>query len=380
MSRPGNDYEFFSANADEIVATLTSTYEQLTGRTVHPASAVKLFISWVASAILQIYNKINYAGNQNIPSRAVGENLDALGELFYEKKRPQATKAQCTMQFTISAAQSTSILIPAGTRITNVDGDPVFATVEDVHVEIGATTATVLAKAVEPGASGNGYAAGQLSTLVDVFPYYASCTNTTITDGGSDTYTDDEYYDLMVSSQDGYTTAGSTGSYIYHAKSVGSEIEDVVVNSPSAGKVDIYASVDGAPASTTIKNKIAAACSADTVRPLTDLVTVKDPDQVTYNIDITFYISNDSPKSAAQVLADVTAAVDAFVKWQSEKIGRDINPSKLNQMVLDAGAKRCVITYPTFVALKDGTEVPAVTPEIAKLGTRTVTNGGYENE
>ena len=55
--------------------------EEITGRSVLPADLEKLYIQWVKAAILQERVLNNYTGNQNIPSRAEGENLDALAEL-----------------------------------------------------------------------------------------------------------------------------------------------------------------------------------------------------------------------------------------------------------------------------------------------------------
>lgn len=48
----------------------------------------KLFIQFVAAVVIQERGLNNYTGNQNIPSRAEGENLDALAELFYVTQRP----------------------------------------------------------------------------------------------------------------------------------------------------------------------------------------------------------------------------------------------------------------------------------------------------
>ena len=79
----------------------------------------------------------NYTGNQNIPSRAEGKNLDALAELTYSKERPAAKAATCTMRFSISEAQKSAVLIPAGTRITDASKTLVWETLEDVYVNIG---------------------------------------------------------------------------------------------------------------------------------------------------------------------------------------------------------------------------------------------------
>ena len=383
MSRAADsDYQFVEDDIDEILSDLITQYELMTERTVKPSSPERLFLSWVADALVEAYAAINYAGNQNIPSRAEGENLDALGQLFYNEDRPEATAASVTMRFYISEAQSSAILIPEGTRVSTANGDTVFETTEDVYIAIGDTYADVRAECTEEGIGGNGYSAGQINTLIDVdnVLYYDHCTNTDESDGGADEADDDEYYDLMVASEDAYSTAGARGAYEYWAKSVSTEIADVVVNSPSAGTVDIYALMeDGSIASSEIKALILAACSADSVRPLTDYVTVKDPSVVSYDITLTYYLSQDSTQSASELEEAIEEAVDEYVAWQSAHLGRDINPSKLISMIMDAGAKRVVLTSPTYTHLVDG-RTSAVTPQIAEIGEITLTNGGYEDE
>ena len=388
MSRDTTPYIFVSADPQSLVEKLTAKYESIMNRTVHPASPEKLFIQWVAATMVLLAEQINFAGNQNIPSKAVGEGLDNLAQIFYVKTRPQAKPATVTLEFTISEAQATAILVPAGTRVTTTDQKIVFTTDEDVYVPAGETTVQVTATCETEGTGGNGYEIGQLNTCVDLFEYYSAVTNITMSDGGSNTATDDEFYDLMITGQDAYTSAGARDAYEFYAKQVSTEIRDIVVNSPEPCVVHIYAVMDdGSLASSEMKAAILAACNDENIRPLTDKVSAEDAEEVEYDITMTYYLSRDSTESAADIEASVTDAVDRFIAWQNAKIGRDINPSKLNQMVVEAGAKRTVITSPTYRVLKNGfvldptTAVPAdYVPQLAKIGTVTLTNGGYEDE
>lgn len=388
MSRDTTPYIFVDADPQTLVEKLTTKYESITNRTVHPASPEKLFIQWVAATMVLLAEQINFAGNQNIPSKAVGEGLDNLAQIFFVRERPQAKPAVVTLQFTISEAQETAVLVPAGTRVTTTDQKIVFATDEDVYVPAGETTVQVTATCETAGTDGNGYEVGQLNTCVDLFAYYTSVTNVTMSDGGSNTATDDEFYDLLLMGQDAYTSAGARGAYEYYAKLVSTEIRDIVVNSPEPCVVHIYAVMDdGSLASSEIKAAILAACNDEDIRPLTDNVSVEDAEEVEYDITLTYYLSRDSTESAASIEESIEAAVDSFIAWQNAKIGRDINPSKLNQMVVEAGAKRTVITSPTYRVLKNGsvedptTAVPEdYIPQLAKIGTVTLTNGGYEDE
>ena len=85
-----SDYAFVGTDTTALVTAMIAAYEKMTGTTVQPASPERLFILWVADIIVQTRVAINYAANQNIPSRAVGENLDTLAELFYTQLRPSA--------------------------------------------------------------------------------------------------------------------------------------------------------------------------------------------------------------------------------------------------------------------------------------------------
>ena len=372
-------YPFIPTDAGALVSALVSGYERLTGASVQPASPEKLFIQCVADVLLQERALNNYTGNQNIPSRASGENLDALGELFYVTERPAAQPAVCSQRFHISQAQAAAILIPAGTRVTDASGALVWETVEDVYVGIGDTCADVQVRCQTPGVAGNGYAAGQLNTLIDLFDYYDHCENTTASDGGADEASDGEYYELMRASMDAYSTAGPQGGYIYHAKRVSTKIADVAANSPTPGTVDLYVLMDdGTIAQPEIKNAVLAACSADTVRPLTDLVSVKDPETAAYDIAFTYYIPAESPLSPADIEAAVDAAVKQYVAWQCGRLGRDINPSYLIGLLMQTGIKRVDLTAPAFTVLRDGSNQD--TPQVAAVGGITATNGGYEDE
>ena len=380
MSR-NTQYQFVPTNPEDVETELIALYEAIFGTTVQPASPERLFIQYVAAAIIQERVINNYTGNQNIPSRAEGENLDALAELTYSKKRPEAKAATCTMRFSLSEAQKSAVLIPAGTRITDASKTLVWETREDNYVPIGETHIDVENVTCQTtGTAGNGYTPGQINKLVDVYDFYTSCENITTSAGGSDAPDDDEYYELMRSSMDAYSTAGATGSYIYWAKQESTEIKDVAAVSPTPGVVKIYVLMeDGKLAGEELKNKVLAACSADERRPLTDWVSVEDAELVPYEIAFTYYTQTDAGISAADLSAAVEKTVEDFISWQCGKLGRDINPSHLIGELMKTGVKRVELTAPAFTKLNDGS--CKTVPQLATLqGTPTIINGGYENE
>lgn len=70
--------------------------------------------------------------------------------------------------------------------------------------------------------------------------------------------------------------------------------------------------------------------------------------------------------------------MDAYTAWQCGKLGRDINPAHLIGELMKTGIKRVDVTAPTFTVLHDGSG--KTVPQVARLGTVTITNGGYEDE
>ena len=127
------EYQFADTSAEAIVARLVSDYKKNTGAAVQPASPERQIIQWVASILVQERVLMNVIGNQNIPSRAEGENLDALAQLLKLQGRPQAQPAVCTQRFYISEAQQSAVLVPQGTRVT-CSGGLIWETVEDVYI------------------------------------------------------------------------------------------------------------------------------------------------------------------------------------------------------------------------------------------------------
>lgn len=379
MSR-NNDYQFINTDTNALVSELISSYEQITGATVRPASPERLFIQWIAGVVIQERVLNNYTGNQNIPSRAQGENLDAFGEFLYNNVvRPPAQSAISTQRFHISEPQAGAILIPQGTRVTDKNSTLVWETTADVYVNIGDTYADAMIQCQTSGIIGNGYALGQINTLVDVYPYYDYCENITESDSGADAATDEKYFELLRASKDSYSTAGPAGAYIYHAKKVSTQIADVVVNSPLEGQVNIYILMaDGTIAGTETKNAVYAACNDKHVRPLTDYLIIDDPEGINYNIEFTYYISRNATLSALEVEAAVNEAVREYTAWQSGRLGRDINPDELRQYVKTAGVKRIELIEPGFTALQDGSNNSI--PQIATVNTITITSGGYEDD
>lgn len=366
------DVTFVDADTSAVLSEMIAGYEQETGRTLYPADPVRLLINYMAAVISQERAKINDSARQNLPRFARGDYLDSLCEIFRDVERLEAVPAQTELKFTISESRSEGVIVPAGTRATP-DSTLMFATVEDIVIPAGSLSGTVRAVCETPGTVGNGFVAGQIKSCVDLFPYFSEVENTDESGGGSDRETDSALYQRMRESTEGYSTAGPSGAYIYHAKSASSLIADVTATSPSAGNVDIRVLLEGGEVpGDELLNVVSTVLNDEKIRPLTDHVTVSAPTVKPFNIALTYYVGSDSGMSLTAAAEAVSGAVDKYVEWQTAKIGRDINPSYLIQLVMQTGVKRVALTSPEYAAVSS--------TEAAQLGTRTLTAGGYEDE
>ena len=87
------------------------------------------------------------------------------------------------------------------------------------------------------------------------------------------------------------------------------------------------------------------------IRPLTDKVSVKDPGEVNYNVDLQYYISKENEVLASSINANVTTEINKYIIWQKEVLGRDINPDELIKRLKILGVKRVLITSPVFTPI-----------------------------
>ena len=127
---------------------------------------------------------------------------------------------------------------------------------------------------------------------------------------------------------EGFSTAGPVGAYVFHALGADPDVLDVSVASPAPG--DVVVSVlsrqgDGT-ASAGLISAVDAVLSSDTVRPLTDNVTVQSATIVNYSVTAVLTVLPGPDGSV--VLAQSQAALDAYIA-ETRRLGRDVTRSGL---------------------------------------------------
>lgn len=359
---------------DGMVADYEEYMTKFTGQTVTlPRSSPHRGVLYAAA--LQIYQAFQYidrAGKQSLLKYSYSDFLDNLGLLKGVTRSP-ATAAVTTLRFTVSAVRQVATAIPKGTRVS-AGGSVYFATDEYAEIPAGGSTVDVPATCTDAGTEGNDLAAGDLTTMVDPLPYVASVVNTTATEGGTDVESDDDLAERIYLAPGAYSTAGPEDGYLFHAKQFNPSIGDVVATSnQAAGTVDIvFIMSDGKTPGTEMINGLKEYLNGKTRRPMTDLVNVSAPAEVTYTVDLTYYINRSDSARAVAIQEAVQTAVADYLTWQ-RTIGRDINPSKLVALVMAAGAKRVTVTAPTYTTV-DAIKVSALS------GSPTISYGGLEDD
>lgn len=358
------DLDLITTDSRTIYLNTIASLENELNEPLYPGDERRLFAEAQNAFLTSYQNTANEQFKQRFLQYASGEVLDAHGEsegcIRLEKQ-----KAKAIQRFSLSAEQRMNVVIPAGTKVT-ADSQKYFQTVEVAIIEAGKLYVDTIVEAVEGGADYNGYAINQLNLLVDLIPYVSNVTNLEATYGGDngEPYPeedngvgDESYRERIKLVQSSKSTAGAESTYEYYAKSADASIEDVKVTSPNPCEVNILVLCkDGKVPDEEILNKVEAAVTAKEVRPLGDRVTVSGVEPVSYDIEFVYYMPIDEENAVVEFVEADGGAIDKYIAWQSERIGRAINPDRLRADILKSdinpvGAERVEIISPTYQAL-----------------------------
>ncbi|MBB6670512.1 baseplate assembly protein [Cohnella nanjingensis] len=368
------DIQMVPEDAASIQQNIITVYEGLTGRTLQPGDPVRLFLSSLATIVVQQRVLINQTAKANLLRYASGVLLDHMAAA-YGVKRLDPAPAITKLQFTLSIPLTSAMPIPAGTRVgaQGAAGSIYFATTDYFEIPAGATTGTVTAACATLGLTGNDFLPGQISVLMDQLPFVQAVTNLTESSGGAAAEKDEDLRTRIRTAPESYSTAGPRGAYEFWAKTTSAAIADVHAYSPSDGEVTIVPLLAGGiiPGQDVL-DAVAETLEDRGIRPLTDKVTVVAPMPVSYDTAVTYYINRERSAEVTGIQTAVAEAVSAYQLWQKSRLGRDINPSELIARLMAAGTMRVVVTSPVFTEL-DATQ-------IAQDGATHIVYGGLVDD
>ena len=355
------DIDFVETDSRAIEADIISGFETAAREAGQPVSLARgdprrLFLLSLAARIIQERVIQNRTGRQELVKYAEDVALDNLLAFWGPPgKRLEASRAKTTLQFTIPAVMSSSIVVPAGTQVGASD-KIAFATDVEAVIPAGQTSVTVTATAIEPGTAHNGYTPGQVTHIQNWDVSFAvSATNTTESGGGADRETDDAFRDRGYLLPMHVAVGGTAENYKERVLRVNPGIVDVAVwnkeehtgNEKDAGTVMINPLMAGGKIPTqAVLDEVVENLFSRRFRKIGDKVIVEAPTVVNYKVDLTFYIDKADSVSAESIRSVVTQAVTGFVDDTRIQLGVDINVTDLIARIRNAGALRVNVKSP----------------------------------
>lgn len=319
--------------------------------------------------------QIQYRLNQ-IPDKAYLSFLKMLG---FELDDGEA--ATVDLQFTLTAAQSFDITIPAGTEVstrqTETESAITFKTNEVLTIPAGSTTGTVSATCTQIGEVGN-VGANTLIILNEPIPYVKSVTNPQAASGGIDAEsldslkarapTEIKIQDRAVADEDHATLAMRASEGVgrawtlplYDPAQPGQEIEGhtTVVIIPAGGGT----------ASSELLNTVKS--YLEKRRLTASRLHVISADLVEIAVQAT--VAKESGYTDAEVQQNVINALDAFLDEESWQAGRSVYVYEVASVIEQAAGVDHVesISYPTNTITLTKTQV--TTPGSHNITIQTV--------
>ena len=369
------DINFAQKDPAVIEAEVIARFEEKLGRKLYPGDPWRQVLLGFVYYLVMQRNKIDFSARQNLLKYSTDGFIQHIGALLGVTQL-QPSAAVTTLQFVLSAPLPHNTIIPAGTRVTP-GGNVFFATNETVEIPAGKLYVITNATCTEVGAHGNGFLSGQVNRLTDPFPFHNLVQNITTTQGGADIESIESFRKRIQIAPESFSTAGPYGAYKFWAMTANQLIVDVSVKSPRATEVEIVPLLAGGEIpEQSVLDEVYAICSDDKRRPLTDLVTVRKPEPISYPIKLTYFIARRDSTLGLNIQQRIHQAVDNFILWQKSKLGRHITPSRLVEMAKQAGASRVLLDngelLPIFKRLRHYEIGVADTNDI------TLTYGGLE--
>ena len=353
-------FDFVEVDSAKLYTSIIGSLMDSCDEALYPGDERRIFGEGIVALFVSLFSLFNDKAKQRTLRYARGNVLDAIGER-YNILRADPTSATAVFRFSVADVQSENIIIPAGTRIT-ADGGVYFSTREITVLPAWSLSVDVLAECTVGGADYNGFAAGTISTLVDLIPYISSVKNITASAGGDDgepydEVGDDKYRERIRLSPATQSTAGPESAYRYFVLSADPNIIDVAIDCPEdePNVVNLYPlMVGGELPGEDVLQKVLGTLSDD-VRPMTDKVNAISPVAVEYEVEIKYYCTKDEEASTIETIEGEGGAIDQYNEWQTAALARDINPDQLRRFVLapktGTGAMRVDVVKPTFTEL-----------------------------
>lgn len=354
MSLPEPD--FVARDASQIVRECIEKYEADTQRTLGPTDVERIIIDLQAYREHLVRIAIQEAAKQTLLTYSRFPMTDYIGDIV-GAVRLDAQPAKTTLRWTMRAVSGVATPLALGSRARTKDGKVVFATDAPVEVAAGELTVDVTATASAAGPLGNGYVAGQVAVIVDDLPLFASVENTTTTADGTAIEDEDRYKERIRQAPKGFSTAGPSDAYRYHALSAHPDVADVSVTRPTAGTVRVTVLAKAGAPTSAMLDAVTTALNDENVRPICDTVEVVAATPVDYTIAARLKAKSSALGAGVtsdSLVALATTAAETYRDDRASRLGRDVVPSQLQALMMVDGAYSLELDAPAFVDIGDG--------------------------
>ena len=337
-------------------------------------SEIRNLLEAFAVLCYSILEDENEAGKLPFIATSYGTYLDRIGENpFINLKRREGNPSQGSVTFTLSAAQSSDIVIPAETVLQDSVLGLTFLTDDDVTISAGDTTGVIGVTCLTDGVDGN-IAPGTLTIINDeaVDTNLVSVSNSDGFVNGSDYEDDDVYRERLLANvqSDGF---GTLGYYTNLGENVDG-VHDVILVDDADYTKCVLVNGDSKPTPDSVLLDVLAAFSDVDNIVLGHNFTVDTPDYVTLNLTFTLDVltSLDSDDLTALVTAVVNGGAWDRVEFNGLDIGEDLSKDILVEglsYISDIVSVGVKVTGQSSEF--DSTSIDS--DEVVKLGTLTFT-------
>jgi len=324
MSLP--EPNFIERDVNKITQEWIALYEQKSGKTLQPAQIERILIDVGVYRENLLRIGIQEAAKQNLVNFATYPMLDYLGELVGVYRIP-AKCAKTRFKFKLDEVLTFDYTISSVIEIESKDGKVIFKTQKAIIIPRNQLFIETEGEASTAGIVGNGYFHGEINNLITPISYVSEISNTSESFGGAEEETDEQLRQRIKEAPEQFSNAGSRGAYRFHTMSAHQAIIDVAVINNLPGVVEIYPLTNSGNPSQEIINTVQNYLSDDKVRPLTDLVLVKTPEQIDFQIIANLTLYNFADIESIQSL--YLEKMEAYKQDLKSKLGRDIVPTQI---------------------------------------------------
>ena len=378
------EISFFNTNGEEIslsnlVNQMVNYYQMKleVGETAvtdfNEGSEIRNLLEAFAVGIYALLDEQHEATRIAFISTSEGGFLDRIGELpFIDLPRIDGAEAVGEVTFTLSEAQTTETIIPAGTIVASSDTGLEYTTDDDCIIDIGSLTGEISVTCLTVGSDGNA-SSGSIDTIVDteINTDLISVSNNEAFEAGSDYEDDDDYRERLLANvrADGF---GTIGWYINLCEAIDG-VHDVLLIDDENYTKKVLVNGTSKPTPDSILLEVLTELTDVSNKVLNHTFTVGKPVYTTVNLAISLDVT--AELTDEELLDNLTAYIDGLEYDRMEYSGLNINDDLTKDMVVEACSMfGDVVDVTSVKANSSSSEMTTVSPAsngVLKLGTVT---------